>query len=623
MNAPIWDAVLDEIRREIHRRGTQPLHLQAPARPDEILVDPYRRLQGLLERLTRAERQLELAPLPAGDTSWGEEVRPGNKEHNLRKSAVRARLELLGYAPGAEGDSSTLRQAVRQFQQDAQIDVDGWVGRQTWEALDEFITLEPPLQLERWYPSGGSPCPALVRATALRLRMLGFEATPTDREELLAEPLAAFRRAARELGLPAGAEVPERQVVALLFDDELLLSIAARGLEGQTVLGPQDLETPEADATSRMLRRMVRNELWLQGYEVGDLRVSTQVAPGQKGLADGLRVYWSHRALPPGETIERRSKLIDVTLFAALQQDQGALTGDDAKAHEHVSSFVASHLEEFRQAWEHTIPCRPVFFIWDGVKRGARWLQKQIAGLSSLAEVVSKGVEYAKAFVWNMVRYVFQQGSKIFSTVRRAVAALIHGVQPFLDGSIRVGQGLGRVECQIALNGSLGVFIGSQASPSAADTLAARLEQMSQCLSASSLIFAEILRAELKLLKGPIGWMALLSHLVKDAPRWQSYLAQVAELPDHPDPTATLQFQTEAALEPPPQRNWLRRLVILAAGVLVVSGTGLVAWQVGALSRPTSSAEWLQLVGVILGLPILGGLAAWVVRKWLRSRLGL
>jgi len=619
-----WDAVLQEFSREIDRRGTQPLRLQAPPRPEVDLLNPLPWLQGLLDRLSQAERQLELAPLPAGDTSWGHEVRPGNQEHNLRKKAVRARIELLGYSPGPEGDSSTLRQAVLQFQQDAGLDVDGWVGQQTWGALDEFITLEPPLQLDRWYPIDGVPYPALIRATALRLRMLGFEAPTTDRMELLAEPLAAFRRAALELGLPSGPQVGDRQVVALLFDDELLFSIAARGLYGQAV----NLDEPEADAASRMLRRMVRSELWLHGYSVGDLRGSTQTVQGQPGLAEGLQAYWSHRALPPGETIELRSKLIDSVLFRALLEDHRTQPDGSAQEHEHVSSFFLNHLDEFRQAWEHTIPCRPVFFIWDGVKRCGSWLRRQIAGLSSLTDVVRKGLEYAKTFVWNMVRYVFQQGSQIFSTIRRAIAALIHGAQPFLDGSIRVGQGAERVECQIALNGSLGLFISNQAPPEAGAILGARLKQMSRCLNASALILSEILRVELKLLRGPVGWMSLLTELIKDVPRWKRFLAHVADLPDLPAPKLqTMMGSTPSgpalASIPPPPRNWRRRLVITAAGVLVLSGAGLLAWQFGALARPTDTKSWLQLAGIMLGVPSLTGLAIWALTKRLRRKLGL
>jgi hypothetical protein len=627
VSATTWDAVLQEFSREIDRRGTQPLQFQAPPRPEVDPLNPLPWLQGLLERVTHAERQLELAPLPAGDTSWGDEVRPGNREHNLRKTAVRARLELLGYSPGAEGDSSTLRQAVMGFQQDAGLEVDGWVGRQTWGALDELITLEPPLQLERWYPLSGVPCPALIRAMALRLRTLGFEAPVTDRLELLAEPLTAFRRAAVELGLLAGPEVAARQVVALLFEDELLFSIAARSLGDGAAIGALNLDEPETDPASRMLRRMVRSELWLQGYTVGDLRGSTQALQGQTGLADGLRAYWSHRELPPGETIERRSKLIDRVLFEALVKDHRAQPGGSAKEHEQISSFVINHVEEFRQAWERTIPCRPVFFIWDGVKRGGSWLRKQIAGLSSLAEVVGRGLEYAKTFVWNMVRYVFQQGSQIFSTVRRAIAALIHGVQPFLDGGIRVGQGAGRVECQIALNGNLGVFVGNQASPESTARLGAQLDEMSRCLNASSVILGELLRVELKLFRGPVGWMSLLPELIKEAPRWKAYLTQVAELPDLPAPKLQALVGSPdgsgfASVSPPP-RNWRRRLVIMAAGVLLVSGTGLIAWQFGALARPTEPEGWLWLAGVLLGLPGLLGLAGWAVMKRLGSRLGL
>lgn len=74
---------------------------------------------------------------------------------------------------------------------------------------------------------------------------------------------------------------------------------------------------------------------------------------------------------------------------------------------------------------------------------------------------------------------------------------------------------------------------------------------------------------------------------------------------------------------PPPPRNWRRRLVIMAAGVLVLSGAGLVASQFGMLARPTDSQGWLQLAGLILGLPGLAGLAVWALMKRLGTKLGL
>jgi hypothetical protein len=147
---------------------------------------------------------------------------------------------------------------------------------------------------------------------------------------------------------------------------------------------------------------------------------------------------------------------------------------------------------------------------------------------------------------------------------------------------------------------------------------------MSQCLDASTLILGEILRVELKLLKGPVGWMSLLTQLVKEAPRWETYLARVADLPDLPAPALQLLVNpTDGNKLDRPLRNWPRRLAIVAAVVLVVSGAGVVAWQFGALIRPTKPMEWLQLAGAVLGLSGFGGLVTWAVRKWLRSRLGL
>jgi hypothetical protein len=607
---PSWNQVLDSIssgnRRPWVRR---PLALRGPtvvgAAPDESAAR-FERLAGLMVRLHSAEKQLELAPLPAGDTSW-KEVRPANRKHNLRKEAVRARLELLGYSTGKDGD--TLRQAVRQFQTDAELQVDGWVGWQTWEALDEFITLEPPLKLDRWYPRTKVPCPALVRATALRLRALGFEAALTDRLEELVKPLEAFEQVARELGLVAEGEVSDRQLISLIFDDELLLTVASKDREGSPILDePLNLEEPEGDPTSRLLRRLVRNDLWLHGYEVGDLRTPTQVVPGQKSVADGLRVFWSQRGVPSDE-LEARSKRIDRALFQALiEEHRPTEPGEDQ--HEWVSRFVDENRDELSEAWKRTIPCRPVFFIWDGVKRCGSWLKRHLVGaagkLVSLAEVVGKGVEYAKTFVWNVVRFMFQQGSRILSTVRRAIGAFLNGIQPFLDGGIQLGEGEERIECQLGLDMDVKLLVGSRTPEARSREMAARLRMMARCLGAGTTVLGELLRAEAAILKGPGGWMAFLAHLVQRAPIWEKYVEHLASLP-----------YLERSETP---ANWPRRLAIAAGVLLPVAATGVVTWK-AFVDGVQGLESWLTAAGIPVGIGMLGVVLGWFARRWLGDRL--
>lgn len=613
MSAPSWEQVLQEISRG-SRESRHPMRI---GDPDETEAAPERwerfeRISGLLERLTRTEQKLELAPLPAGDTNW-DEARPGNVEHNLRKEAVVARLKLLGYT--FEQGSGALREAVRRFQKDAGLEVDGWVGRLTWEALDELITLEPPLKLERWHPIGEHPFPALVRATALRLRTLGFDVPLTDVFEELRGALFAFKEVALALGFSAGEEFTDREAVALIFDDELLLSIAEREREGEAVLADAlSLDEPETDATSRLLRRMVRGELWLHGYEVGDLRASTQTVAGQKGLADGLRAFWRQRGVPSGPELEERSKRIDRELFHALVEDHRGPDGGDAE-HEWVARFVSENRVRLREAWERAIPCRPVFFIWDGMKRCGRWLKGhlQAAGgrLVSLAEVLGRGLEYAKTFVWNVVRFVFQQGSRILTTVRRAVAAFIDGVQPFLDGGVRFGAGAGLVECRLGLDFDVSMVVGHVASPEHIDDMRRRMARMTLCLQVGTAILGDFLQAEQALSRGPGGWMAFLSRLVQDAPGWEQYLVHLAKLPDLPKSNPM-----------PTNRS---RLLLFAAGALAplaVAGiVGLVSGA-GAFEETFQRLKsWAASAGVPVGVAAVGLVLAWALWRWLPSRV--
>jgi hypothetical protein len=117
--------------------------------------------------------------------------------------------------------------------------------------------------------------------------------------------------------------------------------------------------------------------------------------------------------------------------------------------------------------------------------------------------------------------------------------------------------------------------------------------------------------------------MALLSHLVKETPRWKMYLAHMADMPDLPAPTAMTAFSMDGEIEQQTPRNWPRRLAILAAGPLLLGGAGLVAWKFGALARPTEPTQWLVFLGALLGLPLLWELGSWGAKKWLPFRLKL
>ncbi len=78
----------------------------------------------------------------------------------------------------------TIRNGIKAFQRKAGLKVDGWIGeKETWPPLQERVSFEPPIDLNKWFnPSG--PRPALCRAIALRLFILGLkEAKPKSANE--------------------------------------------------------------------------------------------------------------------------------------------------------------------------------------------------------------------------------------------------------------------------------------------------------------------------------------------------------------------------------------------------------------------------------------------------------
>lgn len=115
----------------------------------------------------------------------------------VRVATARMRLWLLGYLP-SDSESPTLDPAlvaaIGRFQREADIAENG-LGARTWEALDQLVGLESPAHMKRW-AGHGKRTPVLLRAVAVRLRVLGFlppdTRLPVDRKQTLDPALQAF-----------------------------------------------------------------------------------------------------------------------------------------------------------------------------------------------------------------------------------------------------------------------------------------------------------------------------------------------------------------------------------------------------------------------------------------------
>lgn len=474
-------------------------------------------LLALEQDLVSLEEQTVLAPQP--ELLGG---RPAEVQR-LRARALRNRLEMLRYLN--VGSEAALAQALRAFQEDAGLPVEGRDNTETWEVLQEVVTLESPLNLERWYPVGGSVNPVLRRALQLRLQTLGLfppEVKP-DVDPRIA--LLRFKSVTYDLKLFSPTQPPtERELIALLFDPERL--IATLGAPGVplSVLPLVKVENVSAALSHpRFLVWLARSELWLAGYDVGDIRKPISVRKLKEVLSD----FW--RDAEPGlseNDAALRSQYINDKLYQAFLRERLKMHEFPAEA---IAGFIERNKDWFQRFWEKAI-LQPISFFWDGLERAGKWLGQHLQALASdVEELFKRPKEVAKALVWNVLRVLFAKASDVLTVVRRAAVAFMDGIQGYMKGEIRASEAPVLVTCGLEVDCDAKLVISADASLEMLASLIQRMQRISRAFDLARLVLLEVASIIARTAQGPVGWILILSSLVRVAPLLVARVQALAE----------------------------------------------------------------------------------------------
>lgn len=188
-------------------------------------------------------------------------------------TALRNRLFRLGYLKSDNKRPSPvgLIRAVKKLQSECSknsrksLTVDGWVGPETWLALQEFFAFEEPTTLTRWMTVGLENL-GLRRAINLRLEALGVrpELGEPITPEGAQEGLEFWRGILQDMGF-AQKELDDVTLVRWAFDlDELKQAI----LENHRRIKSnyQSVKASSRKNIEHFLACLVRVDLWLLGY---------------------------------------------------------------------------------------------------------------------------------------------------------------------------------------------------------------------------------------------------------------------------------------------------------------------------------------------------------------------
>ncbi len=449
------------------------------------------------------------------------------KSQQVRIQTVASRLWLLGYLPKKispneiEKNKTIIRKAVIQFQQDANLKQDYWVGNKTWYALDELVSYESHFSPVHWFEGDniiGNAFVAINRAAQLRLWSLGLmdqrptkEFSPIQMNDLSdfkkVLHLFSIKHDPNRIGL-------NRYSLQLLFDQDTF-SIAI----GKSKYPNRDAflynvkavvnSTPEVDDISKLKelgRKFIVNcariELWLLGFDVaiGD-EVSNRLMRKMTTLKRGrlrkemTRYYQLFEEQKKGVASDL-SKRISPKFFlgiAKANKIDGETNMDDAS--EQIAINVKS-TKEVSEAWNY-IKTKGMR-LFDGLKRVWRWIKKI-------------GKKVAGFIKNNIFKAFFRYVSKAYKIVAKGVKNVIKAFKVYFKGDM-----VSEKSCfEFSKDMDTTVFLSQNATQENMQASIDKLRKQSKAFNLGCRIVGWLFKIFKELVQGYIGWAKLLFALIK------------------------------------------------------------------------------------------------------------
>jgi len=427
---------------------------------------------------------------------------------------LRDRLYRMGYLPRRRGpahvdDSLTL--AIEQLQREAHLTVDGWIGSNSWNALQELFAFEPSTAVERWIDRQGMSI-AMRRAVYLRLVSLGVIAgSPrASANSLKDQHLQIWRDLLLAINAPSidsNTDPSSTQVIAFLFDIDALTALVA------------DLTTVESgteenlETLRRFLNCLLQIELWLLGYDKlkpdgKPLKLTRQrrKRAGARGKSAGyqysqfysvLRQFWRDRGLILEHAESDRLILQTLSHLVQLQTEE-----DSPSSAPDLDSLI-TQIDEDAAAVEVQWQSQSLMGrLWDGVKRVWRFLKRFVGAVVDRIKLLARAARQLAADSFSVIR----RTQKIFSEA----ASFLW--MPTVSGSTQ------KAAMHHDRDFDFTVFLDQDADPLQSQKLFQRLNHQLLCFRAAIRLLRGIFLAAMDALAiaaGPWGWWRLIRSLLR------------------------------------------------------------------------------------------------------------
>jgi len=395
----------------------------------EQYLERYAMLGGAVEELRQKNI---ISPLPDSEPA-------GSSDYaHSRIRTIRNRLFNLGYLKFDSKEvqlDETLKSGIAGFQSDAaetigDFTVDGWVGEQTWTALQELVSFEETSNIPRWFKDGEA-CPALIRATWLRLFTLGLIGDKPGQDlGDMGPALRQFSKICRILELTSGHVRPEicPETISLIFDQDGLVKQLAK------------CTAPTTKAVRMIIHGFVMSlakiELWLLGFavepngskqEISASLNKSMILEKESPLYKALYSFWvlhkgdQSKATMPARLFVNSSFPL---FFAQLLKD--TTTEVEQMDADEVYDCLKEYHISLDTVWEHVKAFGSR--LWDGLKRIWGWFRN----------IVRKVASAVSSFIKNISCLAYQYMLHSYETVKAVIRGFCDSVSYLVSAELKV-----------------------------------------------------------------------------------------------------------------------------------------------------------------------------------------
>ncbi len=480
-----------------------------PEYPLTDLSGSYINQLGQFEDILEEANKKGLINNPPSD----EEETYNFESQRIRIQTIASRLWLLGYlrrkisAKNIRKRIGDIKDAVAQFQKDASLKQDNWVGNKTWYALDQLVSFESGIIYDQWFTNNSIRPEVIVavkRATQLRLWSLGlYKSKPNKNfKDLKLKDLKNLESVLKIFLIKHNLSKVDfnYETLKILFDQDMLINSIAKRSSNNEVSFLLNLPTRDNLKQKELAQKFIVNctkvELWLLGYEVKiDGKNDFQMIRGSN-LYKAISHYYNHflnyNASKATELAEKITPKL-IKGIAVVNDVEDDNISDDAV--EEIAKEISSD-EDVNKAWSYLK--NKGMRLWDGLTRVWRWFKK----------IGKKVVKFIRE---NVFKAFFRYASKAFKIVKRGMTALVKSIDSYLKGEINVTN----ISFRFSKDMDTTILMSEDLSYEHAELGISKLISQSKTFNLACRIVGWIFDVFINLTTGFMGWARLLVSLLR------------------------------------------------------------------------------------------------------------